>query len=169
MAAHVHKWSGYETDFRSDGQLIDKQTGFPVAGVKGSGLSPEQYNKAMNEANTLVTVTDTEGHPHNIATWQAAKMNGMPVSSAADYIQQNAQASDDIAKNKQKVQNHLNSTNAAQQVQRGVVPSTLNSPAAQVPGQPQQQPGQSGAPTTRTRRGPARQCSRTTTSTFRRS
>jgi hypothetical protein len=134
FAAHVHKYSGYETDTRKDGVVIDKATGFTVAGVRGSGLSPEEYGKAIDAANAPVSVKNSDGSETQMPLWQYAKSQGMPVKSANDYVQQKAQQQQDIAQHKQQVANHLAAIQTQQQVARGQVPNTVQSGAGQPAG-----------------------------------
>jgi hypothetical protein len=149
FAAHVHKYSGYETETRSDGVVVDKATGFPVAGVRGSGLSAEQYGKAIDAANAPVTIKNSDGTETQMPTWKYAQSQGMPVTSANDYVQQKAQQQQDIAQHKQMVQNRLTAQRTQQQIAQGVVPSTVQSGAGQPSAQsgaPGQQPGQRSQP-----------------------
>jgi hypothetical protein len=87
FGAHIHQWTGREAEKRDDGVYVDSQTKFPVAGVRGSGMTPEKYADQIDKANALVPgLKDSAGHDINMSVWEYAKSQGMPVQSANDYV-----------------------------------------------------------------------------------
>ena len=134
MAAHLFRYTGRETELMPDGTRVDKVTGIPVAGVRGSGMSAEQYEKAIDAANAPISVKNSDGSETQMPLWQYAKSQGMPVKSADDYVQQNLQRQQQISQHQQMVQNHLTAIQTQQQVARGQVPNIVQSGAGQPAG-----------------------------------
>jgi hypothetical protein len=145
FAGHIHQYTGREVEKREDGTYVDSQTKFPVAGVRGSGLSPEQYGKAVDAANAPVTIKNSDGTETQMPTWEYAKSQGTPVTSAADYVKQKADQQQAIAQHRQMVQDHLTAQRTQQQIAQSQQPPQFGQPQ-QPAAQPGQQPGQQPQP-----------------------
>jgi hypothetical protein len=142
-AGHVFQYTGRETETRKDGVVVDKATGFPVAGVRGSGMSPQEYSEAIDKANAPISLKNSDGSESQIPTWKYAQSQGMPVKSAADYVKQKIDAQQAVAQHKQIVQDHFTAQRTQQQVAQGQQPGGAQPGAAPQPGAVPQ-PGAAG-------------------------
>jgi hypothetical protein len=136
-AGHVFQYTGRETETRKDGVVVDKATGFPVAGVRGSGMSPQEYSEAIDKANAPISIKNSDGSETQTPAWKYAQSQGMPVKSAADYVKQKVDAQQAIAQHKQMVQDHFTAQRTQQQIAQGQQPGGA---------QPGDQPGAAATP-----------------------
>jgi len=88
----VHQYTGRELVKGDDGVYRDKETGYPVP-VPVTGVSAQQYGELFKQANTLVSVKNSDGSESQVPQF---KVNGYPSAAAwvaSAVAQHNALAS----------------------------------------------------------------------------